>query len=195
MKLPRTFIAVDIGEEIKQRLLKVQRRLEETGADLKFVEFENIHLTMKFLGDIPINRIDEVCEALKKVASAAKPYEILVKGIGVFPSPSYMRVIWAGVSEGGRETLAIHRQLDLELAKMKFPPDHKFVPHITIARVKSRRNREKLALLLPEFRDADFGSCRVEALELKESKLTPKGPIYSSLGSFILGTGEATGGF
>ena len=179
--MPRAFIAIDVNPDVRERLSLVQKRLAGTGAHLRLVDPPNIHVTMKFLGDISERVLEEVKGVIRRAASTAAPYDIEVHGLGAFPSTRYIRVIWAGVRKGREETLAIQQQLDRNLAKLNFKPERDFVPHLTIARVKSSMARDKLADIIFEMSDADFGRSHVEAIELKQSKLTPSGPIYSTL--------------
>lgn len=185
--MPRAFVAIDVSPDVRERLSSVQEKLAATGARLRLVNPPNIHVTMKFLGDVPEHRLEEVKDAVRKAASATAPYNIEVHGLGAFPSTRYIRVIWAGVKKGREETLAIQQQLDRNLAELNFRPERDFVPHLTIARVKSGAARDKLAILLAEMSDVDFGMSRADAIELKQSKLTPKGPIYSTLERVELG--------
>jgi 2'-5' RNA ligase len=168
-------------------LVDVQKELETTGADLKLVEPKNIHATIKFLGNISDDKLSDVKRAIQKAASVVDPYDAHVEGLGAFPKPHYIRVIWAGVMNGKNETRAIHQQLERELRELGFVHDHDFTPHLTLARVRSGQRRDELALRLRELSDVKFGTSRIEAIELKESKLTPEGPIYSTLERFDIG--------
>ena len=179
--MPRAFIAIDINEEVRQKLVDAQKRLTATGAQLKLVEPPNIHITMKFLGEVPEDRISAIVEALRKSAEGVMRFDIDVRGIGVFPNPRYVRVVWAGVGDGRDEIIALQRNLDRELQPLGFRPERDFVPHLTIARVKTVEQKERLIAFLKEMTDVEFGVTRAQAVELKQSKLTPKGPIYSTL--------------
>ncbi len=185
--MPRAFIAIDISPNVRERLSSVQEKLAATGARLRLADPPNIHVTMKFLGNVPEHRLEEIENAVRKAASVTAPYDIEARGLSAFPSTRYIRVIWAGVKKGREETLAIQQQLDRNLAELNFRPEKDFVPHLTIARVKSGAARDKLAALLAEMSDVDFGRSRADAIELKQSKLTPKGPIYSTLKRVELG--------
>jgi 2'-5' RNA ligase len=177
----RSFVAVDIDEEVRRRLAEVQGRLAATGADLKLVEPENIHVTMKFLGDVPESRLAGLVEALERSVAGEAKFNIGVKRIGVFPSLSYIRVVWAGVEQGSDELVKIQRKIDGELRSLGFPAERDFVPHLTIARVRTARMKEQLAAFVKQNAGAEFGVCRVQAVELKHSTLTPKGPIYGTI--------------
>ena len=181
VEMIRAFIAFDIDSDlVLKRLTEVQRTLINTGADLKLVEPKNIHVTLRFLGDISPTNVDAIYEEMKKVAF--KPFEIELKGLGAFPTLRYARVIWVGIHEGAHELKSVFDQLELRLQRLGFRPDPKgFSPHLTIVRVKSGRNKAELAKQIEGMADYDCGMIRAEYLRLKKSVLTPKGPIYSTL--------------
>jgi len=177
----RSFIAFDIdSESVIKRLSEVQKTLVNTGADLKIVEPQNIHVTMRFLGDISPNMVDPIYEEMEKVSFA--PFEIELRGLGAFPTLKYARVVWAGIKKGAQELKDISSQLESCLRRLGFKPDPKgFSPHLTIARVKSGRNKAELIRIIQELEDYQFGMIKASCLKLKRSVLTPKGPIYSTL--------------
>jgi 2'-5' RNA ligase len=185
--MPRAFVAIDIDEAIRQKLVSAQKRLEATGADLKLVEPPNIHITMKFLGEVPDEKISTVAEALRKAVASTVQFDVNVRGIGVFPNLHYIRVVWAGIAEGHDEIISVQRGIDQELQPLGFPKERDFVPHLTIARVKTAKAKERLAAFVKEMADAEFGVMRAKAVELKQSTLTQKGPIYSTLGRIEFG--------
>jgi 2'-5' RNA ligase len=177
----RSFIAFDIdSESVIKRLSEVQKTLVNTGADLKIVQPQNIHVTMRFLGNISPNMIDPIYEEMEKVSFA--PFEIELRGLGAFPTLRYARVIWAGIKRGTEELTDISNQLEPRLRGLGFKPDRKgFSPHLTIARVKSGRNKAELIRTIQEFENYQFGIIKASSLRLKRSVLTLKGPIYSTL--------------
>lgn len=177
----RAFIGIDIDEAVRQKLVAAQEQLQATGAQLKLVEPPNIHVTMKFLGEVPENRAGAIAEALGRAAAGTKQFDIRVKGIGVFPNLRYIRVVWAGVAEGRDGVIGLQQGIDRELGPLGFRSERDFVPHLTIARVKTAKQKEQLAALIKEMTDAEFGVTRAQAVELKQSTLTSKGPIYSTL--------------
>lgn len=177
----RSFIAFDIANErALKRISDVQLELVNVGADLKLVEPKNIHATLRFLGEIPLGMVDKVYEEMKKVSFA--PFEIELKGIGAFPNLNRLKVIWIGITKGATELKNIFDQLEPKIRQLGFLPDTKgFSPHITIARVKSGRNKADLAQKIISMKDFEFGTTPGDCVKLKKSVLTPKGPIYSTL--------------
>jgi 2'-5' RNA ligase len=177
----RCFIAIDIDQEkILEKILIVQKALEKSNADLKLVEAQNIHITLKFLGEIKEEKVNKVVEVMKILQF--KPFKINLKGLGAFPTINYPRVLWISIANGFNEASSIFNQLEEKLIKLGFPKEERgFSPHITIARVKSGRGRNELIKVLQEFKNEEFGEMMVESVKLKRSILTSKGPIYSTI--------------
>jgi 2'-5' RNA ligase len=177
----RSFVAFDIDNEtVLRNLTDVQGLLMKTGADLKVVEPKNIHITVRFLGNVTLSMVENVFEAMGKVQFV--PFDAEIRGLGAFPDVRYPRVVWAGMAKGTDVLRGIFSQLEPHLRSLGFAPDSKgFSPHLTIARVKSGRNKAELARLISENVNYEFGNVRAACLRLKRSELTPKGPIYSTL--------------
>jgi len=177
----RSFVAVDVTDSvILQRIVGCQTELTRTGADLRLVEPENIHATLRFLGEVPLPLLDQVKNELAQIAFQSFPIEL--RGVGAFPNPRRPNVVWVGITRGGEELQRVFSQLEPRLRGLGFPADRKgFSPHITISRVKSGRNREALYSSILDMSDREFGSMTVESIRLKKSTLTPKGPIYSTV--------------
>jgi len=177
----RSFVAFDIDNElVLRRFSEVQAELAKTGRDLKLVEPKNIHITMRFLGDISANMVDQIHEAMAKVDFT--PFDAEIRGVGAFPDLRYARVVWAGIRKGSEELRGVFNQLEPHLREVGFKPDPKgFSPHLTLARVKTGRNKVELARCVTALVDCEFGVVRASCLRLKRSVLTPRGPIYSTL--------------
>lgn len=177
----RCFISVDIEDrDLLDALKEAQGHLERTGADLKCVDRENIHITMRFLGDIREGLVDE----LKRLVSglAFSSFRAELRGLGAFPSLRRPRVVWTGISDGVDELTDIFRRLEPELVGMGFRQEGRgFSPHITLARVRSGRNRERLVEEVMAHAEEVFGEMEVAHIRLKKSVLTPRGPIYSTI--------------
>ncbi len=180
----RSFLAFDIeSDTVLNRLAAVQNLLVQTGADLKLVEPQNIHITVRFLGNITPTMVEKIFEEMKKVQFFS--FTVQIKGLGAFPDLRYSRVVWAGITEGADQLKSVFSQLEPRLRGLGFTPDHKgFSPHLTIARVRSGRNKAQLAAFVTENANYDFGTIKAKCLRLKKSNLTPKGPIYSTLKEF-----------
>ena len=177
----RSFIAVDLDEPaIRQAIVTAQMGLGETRAQLKLVDPEIMHLTLRFLGEIPQATVESVKEAMDSVRFP--PFDVEFSGLGAFPNLNRINVVWVGIKHGHEQLNEIFHQLEPRLRQMGLPPDNKgFSPHLTIARVKSGLNRAALADYVSSMRDQEFGKMPVRAVRLKKSTLTPKGPIYSTI--------------
>jgi len=177
----RCFVAVDLPTAMRDQIAAMQNEIDVIG--VKLVDPNLIHLTLKFLGDVPLNKVDVVEEALQKIEVPA--FSAQVKGIGVFPGRS-IRVIWIGALGQFAE---LHQQVDDALSPLGFERDNrKFSAHATIARVKrpnSEINQILASRLLP-MKKVDLGDFLVDRFLLKKSTLTPQGPIYDDIATFNL---------
>jgi 2'-5' RNA ligase len=180
----RSFLAFDIeNDTVLNRLAAAQKLLIQTGADLKLVEPQNIHITIRFLGNITQATAEKIFNEMKQVQFI--PFNVQIKGVGAFPNPNYPRVVWAGITTGADQLKSVFSQLEPRLRGLGFTPDQKgFSPHLTIARVRSGRNKQQLAKFITENANYEFGTVNAKCLRLKKSDLTPRGPVYSTLKEF-----------
>ncbi|MCJ7560855.1 RNA 2',3'-cyclic phosphodiesterase, partial [Candidatus Bathyarchaeota archaeon] len=164
----RSFLAFDMeNDTVLNRLAAVQNLLVQTSADLKLVEPRNIHITVRFLGDITPNMAEKIFEEMKKIQFT--PFNVRISGLGVFPDLRYPRVVWAGMTEGADQLKNVFSQLEPRLRGLGFTPDPKgFSPHLTIARVKSGKNKAQLAEMVTKNADYDFGIVNARCLRLKK---------------------------
>ncbi|MEM1541512.1 MAG: RNA 2',3'-cyclic phosphodiesterase [Ignisphaera sp.] len=179
----RCFIAIEIeNDEVLREIIKVKEELSIRGLDIKPVEDENIHLTLRFLGGISQNSFEVVKEMLSSFSQTINRFEIEIRGLGAFPSIVNPRVIWVGIGKGVEELYQIRKIIDHEISKNKLYDIHKdeqeFHPHITLARVKSLRNIESFYDFYKHYNDYLFGVSSVTKIKLKQSILRPQGPIY-----------------
>lgn len=171
----RCFIAIDIEPQLREKIYEVQQRIQERA--LKLVEKENLHITLKFLGEVNEDKIPSIIERLQKVKE--KKFEIELSGLGVFPNFNYLRVVWINVkSNGNLENLV--KVISSWLTE--FPSE--FSPHLTIARVKFRP--ETLRENIMANKDVYIGKQTVNNFSLKKSVLTQKGPVYEDISIFEL---------
>jgi 2'-5' RNA ligase len=180
----RSFLAFDIeSDTVLNRFATAQRSLLQTGADLKPVEPQNIHITIRFLGNITPATAEKIFEEMRQVQFT--PFTVQVQGLGAFPNPRYPRVVWAGIIEGADQLKSVFNQLEPKLHGLGFTPDHRgFSPHLTIARVRSGRNKQQLAEFLTKNANYEFGKVEARCLRLKKSTLTSRGPIYSTFNEY-----------
>jgi len=180
----RAFLAVDLGSGLAAD--KVLTELRTSGADLKLVETKNLHLTLRFLGDTEESRVPDIRKAMDESVQGVAPFELRFRGLGVFPDPNYIKVVWIGL-DGAEPMALIAGRLDEALAKSGFGKEGRFSPHLTVARVKSPRNRDRLTGLLNERRSDDFGKMTVDRIALKKSVLSSAGPTYTTVEEVMLG--------
>lgn len=180
----RAFLALEVKSESTIKLIEdLQKRLLQTGADLKPVELNNLHFTVKFFGEIGDALATKIKSALEQ--TKFKPLSLIYKGVGVFPSPQRISVVWVGVEKGCRDELFYVANKVEEMLEGITPRDERgFQPHVTISRVKSGRSKDRLLALIKEYEYQDFGEETITSLKLKKSELTPKGPIYSDVYMF-----------
>ena len=177
----RTFISIDVEDpSILSKVQSAQASLRQVGADLKIVGGQNVHVTMKFLGDVQRGMLSQVGQALDKLKFS--PFTLELKGVGAFPNTNRISIIWIGIGMGAVEVERIYDQVESELSILGFKRENRsFNPHITIARVRSGRRRDELAGFVTKLSDNSFGSFKAEKVSLKQSILRPSGPEYRTL--------------
>jgi 2'-5' RNA ligase len=177
----RSFISVDLDEPaIREKLIAVQKDLSLTGADLKFVDSNILHFTLRFLGEITqaaVAGVKEIMDGLR-----FERFDVTLSGLGAFPNLRRINVIWAGLTTGQTQLEEIFRSLEPKIRQLGIPADNRgFNPHLTIARVKSALKREALAEFITKHEGLELGRMSVTTLRLKKSTLTPRGPVYETM--------------
>ncbi len=181
--MKRLFIAVPVSEEIKEKIKSVLTELSKTGADLKIISLSNLHFTLKFLGNVDDKQIPEIEKNLVEIAAKTKRFEITVKGVGVFPSLDRISVVWVG-TDG--HLISLMKVVGKELDFIRKNEHAEEVAHLTIARVKTARNKEKLQEFVKKFEQKEFGLMKVDKIILFESELQKKGAAYRVVKEFEL---------
>jgi len=173
----RLFIAFDIPESVKEQLVSIQEQIK-TDAKINWVKQENMHLTLKFLGEVAEDKVDDVKKKLSSVKF--KPFEVVVSEIGVFPSENYIRVIWVGLKDDeSMQRLA----KDVRGVLPEFKDDYEFKAHLTIARVKFVKDKKALVDELKSIK-VKSEKFKVENFKLYKSTLTGSGPVYEEVAVF-----------
>ena len=180
----RSFIAVEVP--FFPSVAAAYRELESTGLRAKFVEPHNLHITIKFLGDIDESDVSPILEAMRRASSGLEPFEMELSGMGFFPGGNRINVIWLGVKNSSPlSDFAVRLSREFEAASIR--PDgmdnRKFRPHITVARVKNPGGKQQLLDVIFSHKDTLFGRIPVDKILLKKSVLQREGPIYTVLGS------------
>jgi 2'-5' RNA ligase len=183
----RTFIAIELPEKIKEEIAQLQAPLKKTGAFVSWVKPGNIHVTLKFLGEVPEEKIDQVYSATEKAAGGIKGFSMSLKGTGGFPNLRRPRVIWVGTGSGGEELSRLAERMEQEMEKIGFPKENRrFSPHFTIGRVKSPKNIEGLAGKVESI-EFQTGEIPVTEVVVMKSQLHPAGAIYTRMKKVPLG--------
>lgn len=181
----RTFIAVELPRGIKDRLAELQALLKKSGADVKWAAPHNIHLTLKFLGEVDEEKLPGIIEAMESACENKKTFTATLSTCGAFPKIEFPRVIWVSLARGDQEVKALAQALEEILEKTGIPREERpFSSHITIARVRSPRNKDMLVKALKETENYFSGKnlgFEVDAITLFKSTLGPGGPDYEAL--------------
>jgi len=179
----RAFIAVKVPAS--EELRAVLRELASLGRAVKPVEPENLHVTLKFLGNTDPGLTSAICDIMRRAVRGQPPLRMPVSGLGVFPHVARPSVIWAGL-EQAMPLVHVAATLDSELAGLNFEPEKRpLQPHVTLARIK-RRPPPQLKTLIAQYQGTAFGEVTVSAIELFQSELRPEGPRYTVLASVPL---------
>jgi len=179
MSMFRGFIAIDV--DTFPKIIEFENDIKSCGANVKLVEPKNIHITLRFLGDTEESLTKEIEIILKDTVKDVVPFNIQLKSAGVFPNRNYIKIIWIGIKQG--ELLGtIAHTLNKQISTLGFHKEKRnFSPHLTIARVKTAKNKERLLQIIEKYIDVEFGVIRVNTIKLKKSVLTSQGPIYTTL--------------
>jgi RNA 2',3'-cyclic 3'-phosphodiesterase len=188
----RTFLAIDPGKPIRERALALQNYLAETGVTVKWVESDNLHLTLIFLGEVEDRNLMAICRATAAEAGKHEPFPLTLAGAGCFPNERRPRVLWIGVSEGAEEVCSLQRALEgplLDLGCYR-REERAFTPHLTLGRVQSDQGTSDLSTALARKKDWQAGTTTISEVLIMSSELRSKGPVYTVMGRAKLGGGS-----
>jgi len=181
----RTFIAIELSQEIKDKLSELQDLLKKAGADVKWIEPENIHLTLKFLGEIDEGKSIKITGAIEDTAKKSRQFQMSLGSLGAFPRIEFPRIVWVGIDKGDKETAVLARELEERIEELGISKEERpFSSHITIGRVKGTLNKDGLANNLKELENYFSGrniEFDVTKITLFKSTLGPGGPVYAAL--------------
>jgi 2'-5' RNA ligase len=188
----RSFIAIELSEEAKEGLARLRKELErDEHKFVKWVDPGGIHLTLKFLGNIPSKRVTEITKAIEEAARGISPFHLEISGLGAFPSLRQARVLWVGIGGEVDKLSRLQQNIDSTLAALGFAKEERpFVPHLTLARIRqgaSPPERRSFGELVGSTTFEDKYPVEVEAVRLMRSQLTPAGAIYTCLSAVGLG--------
>lgn len=189
----RTFIAIELTEDARDALGRLQERLKRTpgGKAGRWVKKESIHLTLKFLGDIPEEKVDQVCKGVRGACEGRHPFSVTIAGLGCFPNTRRPRVLWAGVNGEVDALCALQEAVEREMVALEFPEErHSFTPHLTLARMQRDARPEDvraLGQMAEEAPEKEIGQIEVDAVSVMQSDLQPTGAVYTELCHIPLG--------
>ncbi len=179
----RTFIALQLTPNIRQRLVAWQDKLAAAIPEVKWVEPENLHVTLLFLGEVPDREVAEVCQRVEEAVAEVAPFSVMVEGLGCFPEPRRPRVLWAGITTGSEQLQQVHALIEKPLHYLGFRrEERRYVPHITLGRLKADREVPRLPELLREYRSCRGGEMLASEICIMASQLERSGPIYTVMG-------------
>ena len=187
MEQIRSFIAIELPDEIKWELGQLEARLKAGEQRwVKWVDPASIHLTLKFLGNIDIDRTVEITKAMEEAAQEVTPFQLEVKNLGVFPNLKRVQVAWVGVNGEMDKLSRLQQRVDSNLAHLGFPPESRpFKPHLTLARLRDQASldeRQRFGQLIADAR-FEAGAIKVDAISLMRSQLAREGAIHSRISS------------
>lgn len=186
----RTFVAVEVPANVRAKIAQLMARLRVSPANVKWVDDLQLHYTLKFLGNLTIQDVGEVCAAVQSAVEELPAFEIQVGGLGAFPTPDRPRTVWVGVRQGEAEMVALHDAIERQLSNLGFRTENRrFRPHLTIGRVRnSPEGIPELAAMMVAEQSFLAGVVSVDEAVVFSSELGPKGPTYD-----VLGTAELAG--
>lgn len=184
----RCFLAIELSDGVRDRVTRLQTEVRRTVTDVKWVEEENMHLTLLFLGEVEDKEIAQVCRLASQAMASFEPFTMTVEGFGCFPHARRPRVLWVGVTEGKETLVRMYDALATPLSQLGYRrEDRPYSPHITLGRTKSDGPLAALSQALEEHADWEGGESPVHEVLLMSSELTREGPLYTVLGRAPLG--------
>jgi len=189
-KLIRAFIAIELPDFIKKALKDTQKTMLANGIKAKYISPENMHLTLKFMGNIDYDLLPEIRDILTKSAQYVKPIKLSLKGIGAFPNSRSPKIIWAGIIGETQKLATLNTKLEQGLLNIGIPEEKReFHGHLTLARIKKNRlSAQKFERVIQQTGQFESVKFTADRLILFQSRLMPKGPIYIELFSAKFGT-------
>jgi 2'-5' RNA ligase len=186
LELVRSFVAIELPLELRAELSALEERLKAgRHSFVKWVDPESIHLTLKFLGNVPADDIPQVVEAITRAAKSTPPFSLQMGNTGAFPNWQRPQVLWVGIAGDTGRLAALHRELEGALSPLGYPPESRpFSAHLTLGRLRDRATPEDKRRLGQWAQSVRFESrltFEVDGVRLMKSQLTPAGPVYSQL--------------
>lgn len=187
MDIVRTFIAVPVEGAAADSVARFAAEISKVVTSVKWVKPANLHVTLKFLGDLPRSRIPALVEAVRQAVEGEDRFEVTLRGAGAFPSIARARVLWVGMVDGADRLARLAEAIDQTTIDAGFlRADKAFKPHLTIGRARGNSAGSEASTVISRNSDIELGTVNVDAVHVYSSKLTPSGPIYTSLAQISL---------
>ncbi len=178
----RAFIAVDLSEKIRLGIERFVQTLRNPNDGIKWVESGNLHLTLKFLGDIPVADVPAISKAMTDAAASVEPFDLEWFGLGAFPNPNFPKIVWIGCRAGSESIIRLATEVEDKIVQLGYPKENRaFSPHLTLGRIK--QTGHSFAETIEAEKNRSFGTGPVSEIVLYSSDLTSQGPIYTKLAS------------
>jgi 2'-5' RNA ligase len=178
----RSFIAVAVPPEAAGKLRAAQERLRAAEPDLKWVAADTFHITLKFLGPVAQDRLEQTWQSVCEALNGANAFTMRFRGVGAFPNQRRPRVVWVGVTEGAEQLVRLAERVVEACQRHGFEPENRpFQAHLTVGRAREPKPNPALADAMAELVEAELGEVRVDRVLLMKSQLTPRGAIYDVL--------------
>lgn len=183
----RSFVAIELPDRVRESLAALRERLRKSGAAASWVREENMHLTLRFLGDVAQPDLDRLSEVLGERLPAFSPLMLRIQNLGAFPNPRRPSVVWVGVEMVTGSLMDVQESIEAAARAIGVPPDDKpFHPHITLARIRDTRRLGALFEEMAAAKEACAGEFTASRVALFSSTLTPRGPVYRRLREYSL---------
>lgn len=183
----RLFIACKLNKDIMEKCAEIQKNIKDLNLDVKWVSSENMHITLKFLGPVKPEHLENLSQKLQLVARNHICFDMAIENIGVFPTLGNPKVIWIGSGKGSDKIMLLEKDIESALKDFNMPKEEKiFNAHITLGRLKTSKNKDKLADFIEKNKYLFIAKMEIKYFTLFQSQLTAKGPIYSDLKTFML---------
>lgn len=189
MERVRSFVAILLNDEVRTAIAAEIARLRPLAPRVGWVAPPNLHLTLKFLGELPPDALEPAKDGLAEAVAGETLFSLHFFGLGAFPGMARPRVLWVGVAEGGPAAQALQARVEAALTRRGFAREERpFSPHLTLGRVREPRGLVQLQQAMGRDAKMDFGRLEVQALSLMRSDLSPGGSRYTELAAFPFGS-------
>lgn len=176
----RAFLAIELEDELRHKIYEIEKEFKKIDAKIVYVEEKNLHITLKFFGEIDLQGLDKISDKIESVLKNYEPFGINIKGCGAFPSTDHIKAIWFGTQDN-KIINQLHNDLDAEFDSIGIEKDKNYSSHVTFARMKSEKNKDEVRREIEKYEKHEIGPMNVKKIILMESTLTARGPVYKPI--------------